>query len=78
MVRAHLSVLGGDTPTLRFQDKDGKSRVTIGVDSDGLAGLDLLDRDGKPRGLATVDATGEPTIEALDAAGRSLFKVPPP
>lgn len=49
-------------PTMRFNDRHGKTRILIEVNEDDVAGLTVLDADETPRARIVVTADGLPTM----------------
>ena len=58
-------------PTLRFNDKHGRTRILMEVTDDDIAGLTVLDANGTARARLVVAADGRPTM-MLDQGARII------
>jgi hypothetical protein len=50
------------TQILRFSDKHGRTRISMEISEDDVAGLTVLDADEVPRARIVVAADGQPTM----------------
>ena len=50
------------TQLLRFCDKHGRTRISMEISDDDVAGLTVLDGDEIPRARIVVTADGQPTM----------------
>jgi hypothetical protein len=71
----HLSLYQG-IPRLQFTDKEGKSRIMIGVKTDGAPAVELYDEGEKTRatlGSASLESSRAGTVEKRSESSLVLF-----
>ena len=66
-----IAMQADGAPTMRFNDRHGKTRILIEVTEDDVAGLTVLDADEVPRARIVVTADGMPTM-MIDQGARII------
>lgn len=57
-----IAMQADGAPSLRFNDKQGRTRILMEITDDDIAGLTVLDADETPRARIVVAADGQPTM----------------
>jgi len=73
--RAAFGIDKDDKPGLSFDDQTGKTRLTLGLEGEGVAFLRLLDKENVARAGLSVGAEGTPAGLSLQGKGGNVRAV---